>query len=485
MRPIVKKTGHYLKYIVPTILILVFLQLEFLSRGAAVIFNRAMAEQDMLRGTITVEKIVAHINGHVVFEDLVWKDPFNNTILSIPNGTFDVRLWDVMTGNLKATTIQKLTMENAIVSVRLGPDMQVDFVRHSPAAQQMAKTGGQPDEETLKSVSVAGMTEEERKEYAEWKRRQKAQGFTKRWQNFDHQDRHLRLEIDFRNCLFEVFYKNRHYLLNGCDLVVGMNKDTLEHTDDFVNLSFSTSNFGGDMIGRGVSLNGTVNLDADPVPECDLNIIFFAVNPYSLGFGMDVKNPMTLMVHLTGPVTDPVGHGKVQMDDLEFPGLAFSNVEGILSYHNSRFDFTDVHANVFGGTLDAHGDYDLDTRRYHIYGHGENLQGKIALPGEGLDCPVTLEITVDSNGNAKDTVYYGSFVSGKGSYHLLPFQRLSGKYHVLYHDMVFSDVLIELTGLKLATTYLRSDNGKLTLDPVTLYDTDGSVLYTYTQPKKE
>ena len=34
--------------------------LEVFSRGAAEIFNREMSKQDMLRGTITVEKRIAH-----------------------------------------------------------------------------------------------------------------------------------------------------------------------------------------------------------------------------------------------------------------------------------------------------------------------------------------------------------------------------------------------------------------------------------------
>ena len=41
------------------------LVLEVFSRGAAAIFNKAMMEQDMLKGEIRAEKIVAHIIGHV------------------------------------------------------------------------------------------------------------------------------------------------------------------------------------------------------------------------------------------------------------------------------------------------------------------------------------------------------------------------------------------------------------------------------------
>ena len=73
--------------------------LQFARRGAAFIFNREMQKQTMLRGTITVESFMAHITGDVNFENLVWKEPDGDLILQIPEGSFQVRLWDVITRN--------------------------------------------------------------------------------------------------------------------------------------------------------------------------------------------------------------------------------------------------------------------------------------------------------------------------------------------------------------------------------------------------
>ena len=67
--------------------------LQFARRGAAFIFNREMQKQTMLRGTITVETLMAHITGDVNFENLVWKEPDGDVILHIPEGSFQVRLW--------------------------------------------------------------------------------------------------------------------------------------------------------------------------------------------------------------------------------------------------------------------------------------------------------------------------------------------------------------------------------------------------------
>ncbi|MCI6171220.1 MAG: hypothetical protein MR665_03285, partial [Selenomonas bovis] len=64
----------------------IFLALEALSYGAATIFNEVAAHQDMLRGSVRVEKLFAHINGHVRFEGLVWSDEAGNPVLIVPEG---------------------------------------------------------------------------------------------------------------------------------------------------------------------------------------------------------------------------------------------------------------------------------------------------------------------------------------------------------------------------------------------------------------
>ena len=52
-------------------LIIMLALVQFARRGAAFIFNREMQKQTMLRGTITVESLMAHITGDVNFENLV------------------------------------------------------------------------------------------------------------------------------------------------------------------------------------------------------------------------------------------------------------------------------------------------------------------------------------------------------------------------------------------------------------------------------
>jgi hypothetical protein len=125
-----KQIGKYLAVILLILAIITVLVLEVFSRGAAMIFNQAMEGQDVLRGTITVEKLLADLTGHVSFENLEWKDVNGNTLLKVPSGSFQARPWDVVTNNMKATTIQELTLNDAEVSIHLADDMQVDLFAH-------------------------------------------------------------------------------------------------------------------------------------------------------------------------------------------------------------------------------------------------------------------------------------------------------------------------------------------------------------------
>ncbi|MBQ2136465.1 MAG: hypothetical protein II430_00745, partial [Selenomonas sp.] len=103
---------HWKRVLGITVLVIcitAFLILEVFSRGAAGIFNKAMNEQDMLKGTVMAEKIVAHINGYVTFTNLKWYDNDGHLLLLVPEGSFQARPWDVVIGHIKSTTLQELT----------------------------------------------------------------------------------------------------------------------------------------------------------------------------------------------------------------------------------------------------------------------------------------------------------------------------------------------------------------------------------------
>lgn len=453
--------------------LLILLALEIISRGAAQIFNYAMANQDMLRGTITVERLISDITGHVYFTGLEWKDREGNPILEIPSGDFRVNVWDVLTRDFKSTTIRELTVNQPSVSVHLSDDMKVDFVRPSPDMDRLKKES----EDWREKVNLATLDARERRAVGQWRREHHQQKVQRDWHNFNAAGKHLKLRLNVHDGGVEVFYRERHYVMSHVQMAVDL--DTAKQ----MSLDMSIGGFGGTMIGDAIALNGTVDFTTDPEPVCNTALVLYQIDPSSLGFGMNIHDKMTLSTYFTGPVSPPIGTGKVEMDELHIPGLDFANVEGKVYYENSLLQFTDVTADVYKGRLSAYGDYDLDTRFYNLYGHGEAMQTEAALPKSGLHTRVDLDLEIHSEGSAKSTVSSGSFVSGPGRYRLLPFDSLSGKVTDAGGDLHFYDAVINLPGFTVSTDAFHIQHGKLSLNPIKLTDKEGKPLYTFVPDK--
>ncbi|MDY4417328.1 hypothetical protein [Selenomonas sp.] len=456
----------------------IFLMLELLSYGAAGIFNQVAASQDLLRGHVRVEKLFAHINGHVRFEGLVWTDDAGSPVLIVPEGEFYVKPWDVLTGHLSAHSLTSISLTDAAVSLHIRNDPQtkkpvIDFV--TPSTEFFQMMAAQPPAKKIKGPQL---TPEERKERAERARAAREAQMAREWSNFNHTGKRIDCDLTLHHAKVEIAYEKRHYLLQGAN----MNADL--HSDGLTTIDLTTGGFGGTMIGHGVSMKGTIDCRSTSVPEVNLSILASEVDPSSLGFGMDIHDPMTLTAHFVGPITGPAGTGEVRMAELHIPGLAFTDVKGYVDYHGSTLDFTDVTAGVYGGSLVAEGTYDLDSRVYHLEGHGENLQAAKALPGQHLKCSVTLDIAIDSQGSPQQTVTSGTFVSGPGSYHILFFDKLSGRFTDRFHDLQFYDADIELAGAHVKTDTFRIKNKKLTLAPVYVYDENGQLLMVYNKDDK-
>ena len=449
--------------------------LEVAGLGATELFNKEMREQTMLKGTISVENIHATPIGEVFFNNLTWKDERGGTILDIPVGSFKVDLVDVVTRNFSASTIRELNLTGASISVNLDENMNVDFIRHSKDFESVNKEMKTNDKSWEQKVSVVNKTEEELKQDGERRRRLQRSKIEKGWKNFNLEGRKLNLNLNLDDCNFEIFFKERHYLLRDVDI------ESKIDTDTEATLKIYTGKFGGMMIGRGMNWHGKVDFKSADVPQCDLTIQLQEVDPSSLGMGLNIHDTMTLTANFTGPVSQPVGKGKVKLDKLTLPGISFTNVEGNILYKDDTLNFTDVYADVYGGKLTAKGDYNIDTRYYNIHGFGQKLSAYSALPNAHLHCDVDLNIDINSKGNPKETVTSGDFVSGEGRYSIVGFKELSGKFRSEYGGLYFYDVAIDIGGYKISTDALSIVDGKLTFAPISITDKSGELVSTYKQ----
>lgn len=438
--------------------IVFFVLATIASRGMGVIFNEVMARQTMMRGTVTVESLSATPWGTLSFTDLVWTDPDGRRLVTVPDGKIRVNMWDVVTRNFKASTINGIELNDAIIVIDLDENNRIDFVPPSPDVKK-------PLNEVAPRPKAPRKTTQERQEE-----------LGKKVRNFNWQGQHLDLKIRLRNSQLEVFNRNRHYVMKDVNARIDLDSNRAVHID------METGKFGGTAIGDGLLLKGRVDLKdvlKHRMPQLDLQFDVKGVDPSSLGFGENIHDTMTLLTKVTGDFNRPFAKGRVTMPILRIPALTFDNVVGDVTYQDGILNFSNVNANVFNGKLEAKGVYNLDTRAYTITGVAKDLDSSVALKTPEFLVPVSANLNFKSEGIPRDMEVWGNFWSGEGHYMLIPIQSITGNFHNKGRHLSFSDVKVNTKITTISTNALRIDDGQLTMGPLNITSHGGSNFIIY------
>ena len=438
--------------------IVFFVLATIASRGMGVIFNEVMARQTMMRGTVTVESLSATPWGTLSFTDLVWTDPDGRKLVTVPSGKIRVNMWDVVTHNFKASAINGIELDDAVIVVDLDENNRIDFVPPSPDVKK-------PLNEVAPRPKVPRKTTQERQEE-----------LGKRVRNFNWEGQHLDLTIKLRNNQLEIFDRNRHYVMKDVNARIVLDSNRAIHID------METGKFGGTAIGNGLVLKGRVDLKdvlKHRMPQLDLQFDVKGVDPSSLGFGENIHDAMTLLTKVTGDFNRPFAKGRVTMPILRIPALTFDNVVGDVTYQDGILNFSNVNANVFNGKLEAKGVYNLDTRAYTITGIAKDLDSSVALKTPEFLVPVSANLNFKSEGMPRDMEVWGNFWSGDGHYMLIPIQSITGNFHNKGRHLSFSDVKVNTKITTISTNALRIDDGQLTMGPLNITSHGGSNFIIY------
>ena len=438
--------------------IVFFVLATIASRGMGVIFNEVMARQTMMRGTVTVESLSATPWGTLSFTDLVWTDPDGRRLVTVPDGKIRVNMWDVVTRNFKASAINGIELNDAVIVVDLDENNRLDFVPPSPDIKK-------PLNEVEPRPKPPKKTTQERQEE-----------LGKKVRNFNWQGQHLDLKIRLRNSQLEVFNRNRHYVMKDVNARIELDSNHAVHID------METGKFGGTAIGDGLVLKGRVDLKdvlKHRMPQLDLQFDVKGVDPSSLGFGENIHDAMTLLTKVTGDFNRPFAKGRVTMPILRIPALTFDNVVGDVTYQDGILNFSNVNANVFSGKLEAKGVYNLDTRAYTITGVAKELDSSVALKTPEFLVPVSANLNFKSEGMPRDMEVWGNFWSGDGHYMLIPIQSITGNFHNKGRHLSFSDVKVNTKITTISTNALRIDDGQLTMGPLNITSHGGSNFIIY------
>ncbi len=399
-----KKLYHPKLYIGLIIAVLVlagvYLMLCRLAGARALeIFNREMARQTVLEGSVAVDSITADMWGNVGFRGLKWLDAEGEPVVFVPDGRFKVKPWDVVTGSLKLDSLEEAELNNPVIAVRFNKDMRPAFL-----PERKKTESGEP--------------------------KQRRRGL------------HINLNGDLpecrvviNNCTLTASYRHRYFVLSG------VTADIKTVSPKELRLKITADDFGGMMIGDTLSISGKLLFNGAE-PQCDLFLAMENVVPESLGLGK-VKDTASVYGHATGPLAGPVIDGRIEFKVLNIPALRFYKVNGDFYYEDGHIDFSNVTGGIYGGTVEATGSYDIDSRAYSIDALGHDLIAAIAAKTSKINCKVELDLKMRSDGNPHNVLTYGSFTGGAGTYSLIPFEAISGKFSDRGGVLQFTDVKIK------------------------------------------
>jgi len=394
------------------------------SLQAARIFNEVVAEQRVMKGTLTVEALRANIFGTVSFDNLVWKDNDGTLLASIPQGSFKVRPFDIITRRFSSETVTYIELKDAALNINFDDKMywqQIDVLKPPKNKNEI--------------------TDKRLKEF------------------------HIKLVLI--NSAIETHADKRNFKLSNVNATIDFNSRKR------LTLDFQCGNVFGTFEAEAIRLNGAIDL-TKPVGVYDnisFNITNCNMSAFGIGNGENEKG--TVQAVVTGELPMPVITGTLNMKKLKITPMFFSKVNGKFKYENGAIDVPELDARVFAGQVKANGYYNIDDRSYGIDLIGKGLHGDIGLNDPQLHCLVDIDAHLRSDGKPKNLLIYGDFKSGEGSYGIIDFDSLQGNITSQHGILDFRDVYIMIDGDQIFAPYLRIENGKLKLGSIYYESDDG------------
>ena len=404
---------------------------QLLSGHAAQIFNNYMSKQKVLVGTVTAEELVADLWGNVYFTNLRWANPDGETIIAAPKARLQVRPWDIVWRKASLDSIKELELEQADLHIGFDRKMRLDILRQDAPLE--------------KPANIVPLKE-------------------KPPQNLQLPKSLPNMALILKDTTLTAHYRKRLFILNHVDSKMQVTGHALLH------IKMSAGKFGGSMVGEGLNIDGTVQLQGEQ--RVSLNIGLYDVVPASLGLS-NANDPMTITGEMKGTLPNPEIDGSVALQQLHIPGLSFTKVQGNYHYANGLIALQDVTGSIFGGTLEAYGLYHFDNRHYQIDVKGKDLLAAVAAKNGLINCKVDLDIKFRYLGKNANNITYGSFKTGKGTVMFVPFNSIRGNFNDQNKELSFHDVVISTDLGDFESNAFKVVKGKVIISDIFWVESNG------------
>lgn len=400
------------------------------SRHAAEIFNYFMAKQHVLAGSVTAEELRADIWGNVYFKNLIWDSPAQERLLSVPEGRIKIRPTDIVLRVASLDTIREVELHGAYIHLGFDEKMRLDILQRDKGESKNISLDEVPLNK--RHLQIAGKLPN--------------------------------LKLILQDTVLSAEYQKRRFILHDV-------RGTAQITrHEQLETHLSAGRYGGSIAGEGLNIDGRCDLTGEQ--KVNVNLGLYEVNPDSLGL-KNVYDAMTVTGQMTGSLKQPLIDGTLAMKELHLGDLYFTKINGNYHYENALITFKDVTGSIFGGTFDAIGLYHFDNHHYKIDVDGKNLMASAAAKSNKINTSVALKISFRNLGRGGNNLVYGSFSSGKGTFMLVPFNSIRGKFNDQGGELAFSDVEVETQLGTFASDAFKIVKGKLQLGSIFLVDDGG------------
>lgn len=400
--------------------------------NAADIFNAAMERQNIFKGKIAADSMHCDFYGYINFVNLNWTTDKGETIVKMPKGYVKINPLDLINTKVGPDAIKEVYIEDAAIRLRFNDQMKLDILQEKTAAK--ASSGEQqpkakPDD---KHDNVPEHTN---------------LNLPKKMPNW---------RFVLKNCSVAADIKNRSYVLDKVDCSLAIT----EHR--YADLDFVGSDLGGTLKGEGLTLKGRADLiDDSGIFKLNLNNIV----PESIGLGK-LSDPVNLNADITGTLLEPVATGKISFKKLDLGNnLVFTNVSSDFQSTKGLMKFTNTKGNIWGGSVDATGLYNLKTRRYRIdaLGHAINLSQATKISDAEGEGQLTFTLLCDPQ--RKRQAIAGTFDIAKGKFKHFGFNRLTGEVFSYNNETYIKNIKLYTKLINLTKKAIKVSKGKVELKP--------------------
>lgn len=410
--------------------------LYWASKNAALIANELAVEQKVLKGKITVHKLNVGMLGNIDFENFVWLDPQGKTVAEIPKGTIKINLRDAISGNFNSKSVEKIEFENAVINLVFNDKMELNVLNLARDKDPANTDANKPKEK-----------------------------------------RDFNLSLILKNSSLAASYDKRHFAMSAADADIKLD------TANELKLNVKTKKISGNIAAENVELNGRIDLKPN-MPVYDLVFNVGSVIPSSISAGIDIDQPLHIKSKISGELPSPIIVGEFAMNSLSMTPLVLDNLKGKFRYNNAVLNITESSANTYGGSVQATGNVNIDSKNFVFDVQGQGLSS-LQVTEDKVSGPLSFTMKTQGSADSKSLSANGHFYIGEGKFSGIPFNSMEGDFSKYGSKMSFANVVIRTMAGEFTTNMLQNAVGKIQLGAMTPFFVENIVKDQLVQKGRE